>query len=135
MSDRAFFDTTTLIYTISGDDFRADLAEALLAAGGFISVQVLNEFVNVARRKLKMPWEEIAVTLESIQAVCEPASPITVETHLAARAIAARYGYRIYDSLMLASAAESGCNILYSEDMQDGQQIGSVTIRNPFRKH
>ncbi len=49
--------------------------------------------------------------------------------------LAARYGYRIYDALILAAAIETGCDVLYSEDMQDGQHIGALTIRNPFPAH
>jgi predicted nucleic acid-binding protein len=56
----------------------------------------------------------------------------TIETHEAALRIAARYGYQIYNSLILAAALEAGCTVLYSEDMQDGQKIDSLTIRNPF---
>jgi len=133
MSDKAFFDTTTLIYSISDGDPRAAVAENLLAAGGHLNVQVLNEFTAVARRKLKMSWEEVNEALAAVRALCEPPAPLTVGTHEAALAIAARYGYGIYDALILAAALETGCNLLLSEDMQDGQQIEGLTIRNPFR--
>jgi predicted nucleic acid-binding protein len=133
MSDRPFFDTTTLIYAISEGDPRSVVAESLLAAGGYISVQVLNEFTAVVRRKLKMPWEEVHEALAAIRALCEPATPLTVATHESALQIATRYGYHIYDSLILAAALEVGCNILYSEDMQDGLQIEGLTIQNPFQ--
>ncbi len=132
MSDRSFFDTTTLIYSVSEEDPRATVAEDLLAGGGHISVQVLNEFTAFARRKLKMSWEEVNDALAAIRALCESAVPLTVETHETALSIAARYGYHIYDSLILAAALETECNILYSEDMQDGMQIEGLTIRNPF---
>jgi predicted nucleic acid-binding protein len=46
--------------------------------------------------------------------------------------IAERFGFRIYDSVILAAAIEAGCTMLLSEDMQDGQHVGSLTIRNPF---
>ncbi len=135
MSDRSFFDTTTLIYSVSEGDSRATIAENLLAAGGYISVQVLNEFTAVARRKLKMSWEEVNDALAAIRALCEPAIPLTVETHETALNLAARYGYHIYDSLILAAALEAECNILYSEDMQDGMRVERLTIRNPFDAH
>ena len=131
-SDRPFFDTTTLIYAVSEGDARTGVAERLLEAGGHIGVQVLNEFAAVARSKLKMSWEEVDETLAAIRALCEPVAALTVETHEAALKIAARYGYHIYDSLILASALEAGCSILYSEDMQDGQRIDGLVIRNPF---
>jgi len=133
MSDKPFFDTTTLIYSISEGDPRAATAESLLLAGGFISVQVLNEFTAVARRKLKMSWEDVSDALGAVRALCEPPLPVTLELHESALALAARYGYGVYDALILAAALEAGCNVLYSEDMQDGQRIQGLTIRNPFQ--
>jgi predicted nucleic acid-binding protein len=132
MSGRAFFDTTILIYSISSGEPRAAVAEKLLAEGGWISVQVLNEFVAVARRKLNMSWEETRETLLAIRALCESPTTLSVETHEAALKIAARYGYSIYDALILAAALEADCDTLYTEDMQNDQVIGSLTIRNPF---
>ena len=132
MSGRSFFDTTILIYAISSEQPRAAMAEKLLADGGWISVQVLNEFAAVARRKLDMSWEETREAFLAIRALCETPTPLSIETHQAALEIAARYGYQIYDALILAAALESHCDILYTEDMQNGQSIGSLTIRNPF---
>jgi predicted nucleic acid-binding protein len=132
MSDRSFFDTTILIYSISSEQPRAAIAEKLLADGGWISVQVLNEFAAVARRKLDMSWEETREALSAIRALCETPTPLSIETHQAALEIAARYGYQIYDALILAAALESHCDILYTEDMQNGQSIGPLLIRNPF---
>jgi predicted nucleic acid-binding protein len=132
MSGRPFFDTMVPIYSVSEGDRRAAVAENLLAAGGHISVQVLNEFTAVARRKLKMSWDEVNDVLAAIRTLCEAAAPVTVETHEAALKIAARYGFQIYDSLIVAAALEAGCDVLYSEDMQDGMRIDGLTIRNPF---
>ena len=132
MSGRSFFDTTILIYAISSEQPRAAMAEKLLADGGWISVQVLNEFAAVARRKLDMSWEETREALLAIRALCETPTPLSIETHQAALEIAARYGYHIYDALILAAALESHCDILYTEDMQNGQSIGPLIIRNPF---
>jgi predicted nucleic acid-binding protein len=132
MSDSVFFDTTILIYAISDSDPRAAIAEELLAAGGHISVQVLNEFAAVARRKLKMSWQEIGEALEAIRTLCESPAPLTVDLHEHALELAARYQYHIYDALILAAAIDAGCTILYSEDMHDGHAIGPITIRNPF---
>ena len=132
MSDSPFFDTTILIYSIWETDSRAAVAEELLAAGGHISVQVLNEFAAVARRKLKMSWKEISESLDSIRSLCQPVTPLTVQIHESALKIAAKYGYNIYDALILAAALDAGCDTVYSEDMQDGQKIGPISIRNPF---
>jgi predicted nucleic acid-binding protein len=132
MSGRPFFDTTILIYSISSDAPRASTAEKLLTDGGWISVQVLNEFAAVARRKLKMSWQETTEALSAIRELCEPPLALSIETHDVALKIAARYGYHVYDALILAAALEAGCDILYTEDMQHGQSIGPLTMCNPF---
>jgi predicted nucleic acid-binding protein len=127
-----FLDSCVLIYALSEGDERAPIAEELLASGGIISVQVLNELASVARRKLTLSWPEVRQALESVRVLCEPPVPISLETHASAVEIAERYGYHIYDALILAAALEAGCRVLYSEDMQHGQAIGSLTIHNPF---
>jgi predicted nucleic acid-binding protein len=132
MNGKVFFDTTILIYAISAGDGRAAIAEGLLASGGNLSVQVLNEFAAVAKKKLKLSWDEVAEALDAVRALCERASPLTVAIHEAALGIAERYGYHLYDALILAAALDAGCDVLYTEDMQDGQKVGALTIRNPF---
>ena len=134
MKGKAFFDTNVLIYAAIRNDPRSLCAEELLAIGGVISVQVLNEFVSVARRKHQMSWHDLKVALEWIRLLCPDTFPITIETHEKAVGIAEECGYKIYDSLIIASALEANCPILYSEDMRDGQVIdGRMRIRNPFR--
>ena len=134
MSDRAFLDTNVFVYAIVQGDPRSHDAEKLIFAGGRVSVQVLNEFAAVVRRKTNMPWGEVQLALESIKVLCPDPLPITLDTHQQALAIAEKYRYKVYDALIVASALEARCTILYSEDMQDGQVIQSkLTIRNPFR--
>jgi predicted nucleic acid-binding protein len=134
MNASAFFDTNVFVYAVVQDDPRSQRAEDLIAEGGTVSVQVLYEFAAVARQKARMPWDEIRFAIENIKALCPDPLPITLDTHGEALAIAERYGYRIYDALIVASALEARCTILYSEDMQDGQIIEkTLTIRNPFR--
>jgi predicted nucleic acid-binding protein len=133
MRDKAFFDTNIFVYAIIQDDPRSDHAEELIAQGGTVSMQVLSEFAAVARRKTKMAWVEIRRALDGIKVLCPDPLPVTLDTHREALAIAEKYGYRIYDALIVASALEARCTILYSEDMQDGQVIDHrLTIRNPF---
>jgi predicted nucleic acid-binding protein len=133
MIGSAFFDTNVFVYAVVQDDPRSQQAEDLIAEGGTVSVQVLNEFTDVVRRKAKMPWDEVRFAIENIKALCPDPLPVTIDTHKEALAIAEKYGYRVYDALMIASALEARCTILYSEDMQDGQVIaGRLTIRNPF---
>ena len=133
MPDKAFFDTNVVIYAVAQNDPRRTRAEQLLANGGIVSVQVLNEFVSVARRKLRMSWKDLAKALDAIRVLCPGIVPITIETHERALRIARRYRYEIYDALIAASALEAHCVILYSEDLRDGQTIDNqLTIRNPF---
>ena len=134
MSDRAFLDTNVFVYAIVQGDPRSHDAEKLISAGGRVSVQVLNEFAAVVRRKTNMPWGEVQLALESIQVLCPDPLPITLDTHQEALAIAEKYRYKVYDALIVASALEARCTILYSEDMQDGQVFDhKLAIRNPFK--
>ncbi len=134
MPAKDFFDTNVLIYAVGKNDPRAAKAEALLANGGIISIQSLNEFASVARRKLDMSWKEVKEFLDLICVLCPDPVPISLDTHRGALSIAEKYGYSIYDALIASAALEAGCKTLYSEDLQDGQIINrQLTIRNPFR--
>ncbi len=127
-----FLDSNILVCAFTTDP-RAATAQALLERGGIISVQGLNEFTNVARRKLGMPWDEVRDALSAIRAVCRTIIPIDVETHADALRIAERYGCAIFDALMVASAVRADCSILWSEDMQDGLVIDKrLRVVNPF---
>jgi predicted nucleic acid-binding protein len=133
MSDKPFLDTNVVLYAFRQGDARSQRAEILLAAGGTLSVQVLNEFVNVARRKLNKRWEEVRRALGILRVFCPDPAPVTIETHDRAVQIAERYGYSIFDSLIVAAALERQCETLYSEDLQAGQVIESrLRVRNPF---
>jgi predicted nucleic acid-binding protein len=128
----AFLDTNVLLYLLSEDASKADRAENLLADGGVISVQVLNEFAAVASRKLGLSWPEIRELLETAQSLCR-VEPLTVATHERGLAIAERYGFSVYDSLIVCSALLAGCRVLWTEDLQDGQRIDDqLTVKNPF---
>jgi len=133
MPGKAFLDTNVLIYAVTQSDARAARAEELLIAGGVVSVQILNEFTAVARRKLQMPWAEVTEAVEAFLVLCPSPIPVSLEIHEAARAIAEKMRCNIYDALVVAAALEAGCTTLYSEDFQDGQVIeGQLTVRNPF---
>ena len=135
MSGKVFFDANILVYVVGQKETRTARAEALLAGGGIISVQVLNELANVSRKRLRMSWEDIDEALAAIRLLCPSPLPLTIETHDAGRRIAAKYGYSMFDGLIAASALEAECGTLYSEDLQDGQVIeGRVTVRNPFAR-
>ncbi len=133
MSAETFFDTNVLVYATAEDDWRAPVAATLLAGGGVVSVQVLNEFASVARRKLNWSWPDVANALAAFRALLGVPLPISLATHEAALAVARRDGLNIYDALIVASALEGRCSTLLSEDMRDGRVIaGGLTIRNPF---
>lgn len=80
MNDKVFLDTNILLYLLSADSIRAEKAEDVVAGGGIISVQVLNEFASIASRKLQMPFEDIQEILAQIRTICAVES-ITVDTH------------------------------------------------------
>jgi len=127
----AFFDTNILVYAqqIGG---KADRARALFADGGKLSVQVLNEFTAVSRRKQQRDWREIAEAVSDVLTMVDPPLALTLELNAAARVLAEDHRQSFYDALIIASAIEAGCDILYSEDMQHGRTIGGLAIVNPF---
>jgi predicted nucleic acid-binding protein len=129
----AFHDTNIVLYLVSSDAAKADIAEALIANGGHVSVQVLNEFASVATRKFGMGWAAVADILGTVRDVCKVHS-ITPETQDRACAIAQRYRYAFYDALIIAAALLADCKVLYSEDLQAGQKIEALTVHNPFRE-
>jgi predicted nucleic acid-binding protein len=129
----SFFDTNVLLYLASGDRAKADRAERLVADGGTISVQVLNEIANVARRKMRMSWNETSGFLTMVRGLL-PVVPVTVETHETGIALAERYGFSLDDAMIAAAAMLSGCDTLWSEDLQHGMALDErLRIVNPFR--
>lgn len=126
-----FFDTSVLVYAFL-DVARRERAVDLIASGGVISAQVLNEFTNVARRRRERDWAEIERAVSVIRARFPEIMPLTADTHAAGLGLARDHGLAFYDALIVASAIEAECDILYSEDMQHGRSIGGLTIVNPF---
>jgi predicted nucleic acid-binding protein len=130
---RSFLDSNVLVYAFTVDR-RATKARQLLQDGATISVQSLNEFSNVARRKFSKDWEWVNEAHGTIRVFCPSILPITLETHDEALRVAERYNYSIFDSLIVASALEAGSDTLWSEDMHHGMVIdGRLRIANPFR--
>lgn len=132
MAARPFLDTNVLIYAFTSGDVRHEQAASLVESGGVVSVQVLNEFANVARRKLGRDWNEIKQGLDDLGRLLDDPLPLTLDLHRDGLDIARRYGCQLYDALILAAARKAGCQVLLTEDMQDGQTIDGVVIRNPF---
>lgn len=128
----SFFDSNVLLYVASADAAKADRAERLINDGGTISVQVLNEVTNVARRRMRLSWAETRAMLGIFRELL-PVRPITVDIHDAGVALAERYSLSVYDAMIAASALDAGCDTLWSEDMRDGMVLdGRVRIVNPF---
>jgi predicted nucleic acid-binding protein len=129
---KPFLDTNVLVYAVLSDDPRRPAAERLLAAGYTISVQVLNEFANVARGKLKWPWPDIEATLTLVRSRTGRVRDISVLTHEAALALARDHNIGFYDALIVAAAVEAGCDTMFTEDTQHGRKFGGLAIVNPF---
>jgi predicted nucleic acid-binding protein len=132
MSAKAFIDSNIVLYLLSADVAKADRAEAVVAAGGVVSVQVLNEVTNVARRKLGMAWAETDDLLAGLRSACS-VEPLTLRTHDTGRRLAERYGLSTWDAMIASAALLAGCDTLFSEDMQHGLLLErQLRVCNPF---
>ncbi len=130
----SFVDTNVLIYLASDNPAKADRAEKIVGAGGVISVQVLNELANVARRKMRLSWSETHMFLSSVRELLT-VHPITVEVHEIGLELAERYGLSVSDAMIAGSALNARCETLWSEDMRPGLVIDSrLRIVNPFER-
>jgi predicted nucleic acid-binding protein len=127
----SFFDSNILLYLLSSDTRKADRVEELLASGGVITVQVLNEIASVALRKLRLDMADIRDLLGVVRGVCD-VRPVDLETHERALDLVERYRFSLHDGLIVAGALLAGCTTLHTEDLQDGQRIETLTIANPF---
>jgi predicted nucleic acid-binding protein len=128
-----FADTNVVLYLLD-DGPKAARAEVILGQGPRISVQVLNETLVNSRRKAGLSWEEAGAFLEGVRALC-PVEDLTLQTHDVGRALSERYGFSIYDAMIVASALLAGCTTLWSEDMQDGLVVErQLRIVNPFAR-
>ena len=127
-----FFDSNVLLYATSLDHIKADRVRVLLGSGGTISVQVLNEIAHVALRKFKMSWADTKSFLSTISDLLT-VKPLTADTHATGLRLAERYGFAIYDSMIVAAALAAECDTLWSEDMRDGLIVEKrLRIVNPF---
>ncbi|HEY1259162.1 MAG TPA: PIN domain-containing protein [Stellaceae bacterium] len=128
-----FFDTNVLLYIASGDPAKAARVEELIAEGGVISVQVLNEFSNVARRKMALPWSEARAFLSILRRLLS-VRPLSVEVHEHGLDLAERYRLSVYDAMIAAAALDAECDTLWSEDIQDGMVLADrLHVVDPFR--
>lgn len=139
MSDKFFLDTNIFVYSFDtsipkkASQATELIRNAIETGSGIVSYQVVQEFFNVALRRFVKPMSSMEAE-QYLSATFRPLLTVHSSPNLYAEAlrIAARFRLPWYDSLIAASALEGQCKILYSEDFQHGQQIGSLTIRNPF---
>ncbi|MEZ2222302.1 PIN domain-containing protein [Rhizobium sp. RCC_161_2] len=130
----SFLDTNVLLYAFA-EDPRASRAQSLLADPFVTSVQALNEFANVGRKKLRLPWTRIYDVVQTIVDLSVSILPIDEKTTLSALKLAERYNFSYYDAAMIAAALKGKCERCYSEDLHDGLVVEKqLTIINPFRE-
>jgi predicted nucleic acid-binding protein len=128
----SFLDSNVILYLVSGEEAKADRAEELVAKGGTISVQVLNEIANVSRRRMGMSWTEARNFLSMVRALLRVA-PVTIEVHEAGLDLAERYRLSVYGAMIASVALQENCDTLFSENLQNGLYInGRLRIVNPF---
>lgn len=125
-------DTNVLLYLHdSSDDRKRDIAKNILAENPKVSAQVISEFINVTRRQLTLSKSDILVYCSDLLRDCE-CTPVSWETLNKASGLVQKYNFQIFDSIIVAAALEANCTLLYSEDMQHGLKVDSLTIINPF---
>jgi predicted nucleic acid-binding protein len=128
---KAFFDSNILVYAYSTDKKR-DRAAEVIALGGVINVQVLNEFANVLRNKQKISWLLIEAALVTVNSLFEEVRPLTQKIHTTAIPLARDHNINFYDALIIAAAQDAGCDLLFSEDLQHRRVFGRLEVYNPF---
>ena len=129
----AFLDTNILIHLTNSDQQFVATSRRLVEDGPVVSVQILNEAVNVLRGKIKLDWPDVYIFMAAIRSNCIVV-PLTAETHDRALTYAERHRLSWYDATIVAAAALAGCSVLYTEDMHSGFVIDGVTIRNPYAR-
>ncbi len=135
MGGRAFFDTNVLIYSYAdSESVKQEISRNAInnASDCIVSTQILNEINNVMTRKWRMPYEAIKAVQTDIRFICKLVY-ITEDIIDKAIGLHFRYGFSYFDCLMLSSALDSDCEIIYTEDMNNGQVIDEkLKIINPF---
>lgn len=128
----AFLDSNIVLYALGAEEPKRTRAQQLLALAPTISSQVVNECSHVLRRKARWPPAQVAAELSLVIGITRLVE-VRIEHIRAAWTLAERYGFSHFDSLIIASALDAGCTVLYTEDMQHEQVIdGRLTLCNPF---
>ena len=128
----AFVDTNVAVYALGRDSDKKARAKQILDDAPIASSQVINEAISVLMGKQRFAREEAYEVADAVMKLVAVA-PVTENTVRDAMTVGLRYGLSHWDSLIVAAALATGCDTLYSEDMQDGQVFeGRLTVRNPF---
>ena len=136
MNRRIAIDTNILVYCHSNDEpDKQKTAINSFALRPVISTQVLSEYINVVKRKLKLPKDKIMdVCLQNIE-MCI-LQPVCFTTLKYARDLLDRYDFQLFDSIIVAAARDANCQILYSEDLHHGLLVEDrMKIINPFKNY
>lgn len=140
MNVNYFIDTNIFVYSFDQREpekrnkSKAIIRSALKDGKGYISIQVIQEFFNVATKKFKKPMSVLAAK-EYLDKVFMQLNIVYPGAEFISTGldIAATTKYSFYDSLIISAALKAGCSVLYSEDMQHDQQIQNLSIVNPFK--
>ena len=132
MRGKFFFDSNIILYLLSSDSAKVAIAQELMRNKGTISVQVLNEVTQVTQRKLRYTWAQTHEVINSLRGICEVV-PLTVTTHERGCKLSERYGFSVYDAMIVAAALLADADTLYTEDMQHRLVVDKqLIIINPF---
>lgn len=132
-SDTFALDTNVLIYLHdSSSPDKRDIAKSLLADSPCIPSPVISEYLNVTRRLLSLSKDELLMQTSGLFSDCT-ILPITKDTLLTAASLIKQYRFQLFDAVIVATALEGNCRVLYSEDMHHGLMVNkTLTILNPF---
>lgn len=139
MSAKFFIDTNVFVYSFDSsqpakrDRSLALIQEALTNDSGMISTQVLQEFLNVALTKFNIPMK-VQEAVYYLKVVLNPLCQVYPDLALFENSLVlqSETGYSFYDALILSAADKAGCEVLYTEDLQHGQEIRGIKVLNPF---
>ena len=131
--DNIALDTNILVYLFDAtNDKKRTTSEELLILHPFISSQVVSEYFNVSKRLLKLPKKLVFEKCLRVFRHCI-INPVIFDTLVLAKELIRKYDFQIFDAIIISSALQADCTILYSEDLQTNQIIeGSLSIKNPF---
>ena len=141
MNGRFFLDTNVFVYVFDTREpekaFRSSklIRDAIESKRGVVSYQVVQEFFNIALTRFDEPMTAPAAE-EYLSTIFKPLLAVQSSPRLFVDAVRIRNQHQFswYDSLIVAAALESGCSVLYSEDMQHGRRLGELRIENPYRR-